>query len=87
MAGIYGIGSVVAALSSRENGPLACLLVTIVMAVFGGSQPRLPTVREWHMEWLWYMSPGVSSEFPFPCLVYPPLRRHKRSPTSMVECG
>jgi hypothetical protein len=57
--GIYGIGSVVAAVSSRENGPLVCLLVTIVIAVFGGSEPRLPTVKGWHMEWLWYMSPGV----------------------------
>ena len=59
-AGIYGIGSVVAAVSSRENGPLVCLLVTIVIAVFGGSEPRLPLVRGWHLEWLWYMSPGVS---------------------------
>ncbi|KAJ6043577.1 hypothetical protein N7499_006002 [Penicillium canescens] len=56
---IYGIGSVVAAVSSRENGPLVCLLVTIVIAVFGGSEPRLPTVKGWHMEWLWYMSPGM----------------------------
>ena len=47
-------------MSSRENGPLVCLLVAIVIAVIGGSELRLPTVKGWHMEWLWYMSPGVS---------------------------
>ncbi|GIC88963.1 uncharacterized protein Aud_005365 [Aspergillus udagawae] len=56
---IYGIGAIVAAVSSRENGPLVCLLATIVIAVFGGSEPRLPTVKGWRLEWLWYMSPGM----------------------------
>ncbi|KAJ5261332.1 hypothetical protein N7478_011927 [Penicillium angulare] len=56
---IYGLGSVAIAISSPANSPLVCLLMAIVIAVLGGSQPRLATVKNWHLEWLWDMSPGL----------------------------
>ncbi|KAJ5116658.1 hypothetical protein N7456_001006 [Penicillium angulare] len=56
---IYGLGSVAIAISNRANSPLVCLLMAIVIAVLGGSQPRLATVKTWHLEWLWDMSPGL----------------------------
>jgi Ca2+/Na+ antiporter len=59
---IYGIGSIVAAVTKRENSPLVCLLVTIVMGIFAGYAPRLAKVQEWHLAWFWYSSPGVSHE-------------------------
>ncbi|KFZ21953.1 hypothetical protein V502_02901 [Pseudogymnoascus sp. VKM F-4520 (FW-2644)] len=56
---IYGIGSIVAAVTKRENSPLVCLLVTIVMGIFAGYAPRLAKVQEWHLAWFWYSSPGM----------------------------
>jgi hypothetical protein len=61
---IYGIGSIVAAVTRRENGPLVCLLATIVSGMFSGYAPRLAKVREWHLVWFWYLCPGVSHENP-----------------------
>jgi ABC-type multidrug transport system permease subunit len=59
---IYGVGSIVAALTKRENGPLLCLLITIVLGMVSGYAPRLAKVQEWHLAWFWYLSPGVSYE-------------------------
>lgn len=57
---IYGLGSIVAGLTKRENGPLVCLLLAIIVGMFGGYAPRLGKAKEWHLEWLWYICPGVS---------------------------
>lgn len=57
---IYGVGTIVTAVTKRENGPLVCLLITIVMGIFSGYAPRLAKVQEWHLVWFWYLSPGVS---------------------------
>lgn len=57
---IYGLGSIVAALTKRENGPLACLLLAIVIGIFGGYAPRLAKAKEWRLAWFWYICPGVS---------------------------
>ncbi|KAL5346385.1 hypothetical protein ACLOAV_008655 [Pseudogymnoascus australis] len=56
---IYGLGSIVAALTKRENGPLACLLLAIVIGIFGGYAPRLAKVKEWRLAWFWYVCPGT----------------------------
>lgn len=57
---IYGLGSIVAAVLKRENGPLACLLLTIVIGMFAGYAPRLEKAKGWHLAWFWYICPGVS---------------------------
>ncbi|TVY43730.1 ATP-binding cassette sub-family G member [Lachnellula occidentalis] len=56
---IYGVGSIVAAVTKRENGPLVCLLITIVLGTFSGWAPRLAKVQEWNLGWFWYMCPGT----------------------------
>ncbi|OBT63398.1 hypothetical protein VE03_07124 [Pseudogymnoascus sp. 23342-1-I1] len=56
---IYGLGSIVATLTKRENGPLACLLLTIVIGIFGGYAPRLAKAKEWNLVWFWYLCPGT----------------------------
>ena len=56
-----------AALAKRENGPLGCLLLNIILAVLSGYAPRLATVKGWQLSWLWYMFPGVSCLKLTPC--------------------
>lgn len=56
---IYGLASVVAMLVKREDGPLIAVLCSLVLGVLGGVAPPLKTVKDWHLEWLWRMSPGV----------------------------
>ncbi|CRG82822.1 ABC transporter G family member 43 [Talaromyces islandicus] len=56
---VYGLGSIIAALTDSENGPLFSLLLNIVVAIFGGASPRLAIVKTWHLEWFWYMCPGL----------------------------
>ncbi|KAH8705416.1 putative ABC transporter [Talaromyces proteolyticus] len=56
---VYGLGSIIAAITDHENGPLFCLLLNIVIAIFGGASPRLATVKSWHLEWFWYLCPGL----------------------------
>lgn len=59
-AGVSGLGAIMAAVAKRGNGPLGCLLLSIVIAVLSGHAPRLETVKGWHLAWLWYLFPGVS---------------------------
>ena len=59
---VYGLGSIVATVTKRENGPLACLLLTIVIGIFGGYAPRLAKAKEWNLVWFWYLCPGVSCD-------------------------
>lgn len=56
---IYGLASIVAMLVKREDGPLIAVLCSLVIGVLGGVAPPLKTVKGWHVEWLWRMSPGV----------------------------
>ncbi|KAG8631658.1 hypothetical protein KVT40_000798 [Elsinoe batatas] len=56
---VYGVAGTVSVLVKREDGPLLALLVSLVLGVFGGVAPGLARVKEWGMEWLWRMGPGV----------------------------
>jgi ABC-type multidrug transport system ATPase subunit len=56
---IYGLASCIAMFVKRENGPLLAVLASLVIGVLGGVAPPLSTVKTWHMEWFWRLSPGV----------------------------
>lgn len=56
---IYGLASVVSMVVKREDGPLIAVLLSLIIGVLGGVAPPLSTVKTWHMEWFWRMSPGV----------------------------
>nr|OQO28977.1 hypothetical protein B0A51_03786 [Rachicladosporium sp. CCFEE 5018] len=56
---IYGLASFVAMVVKRENGPLLAVLASLVIGILGGVAPPLSKVKQWHLEWLWRLSPGV----------------------------
>lgn len=56
---VYGLASCVAMVVKRENGPLLAVLASLIIGVLGGVAPPLSTVKTWHMEWFWRLSPGV----------------------------
>lgn len=56
---VYGLASIVSMLVNRENGPLIAVLASLIIGVLGGVAPPLSTVKTWHMEWFWRISPGV----------------------------
>jgi hypothetical protein len=60
LSGIYGLGFIVSALVRREDGPLLCMLMSLITSALSGSAPRLSTVRDWHLVWFWYAWPAVS---------------------------
>lgn len=55
----YGLASCIAMVVKRENGPLLAVLASLVIGILGGVAPPLRTVKTWHMEWFWRLSPGV----------------------------
>ena len=56
---IYGLASIVSMFVKREDGPLIAVLCSLVLGILGGVAPPLSQVKEWNMEWLWRLSPGV----------------------------
>ncbi|OOQ84441.1 putative ABC transporter [Penicillium brasilianum] len=56
---IYGLGFIVSAIVSREDGPLLCMLLSLITSALSGSAPRLSTVRDWHLGWFWYAWPAT----------------------------
>lgn len=56
---IYGLASVVSMAVKREDGPLLAVLASLIIGILGGVAPPLRTVKGWHMEWFWRLSPGV----------------------------
>ncbi|KAJ5216671.1 uncharacterized protein N7469_011536 [Penicillium citrinum] len=56
---IYGLGFIVSALVRREDGPLLCMLLSLITSALSGSAPRLSTVRDWHLAWFWYAWPAT----------------------------
>ncbi|GAB7328195.1 hypothetical protein MBLNU13_g00219t1 [Cladosporium sp. NU13] len=56
---IYGLASCIAMVVKRENGPLLSVLGSLIIGILGGVAPPLRTVKTWHMEWFWRLSPGV----------------------------
>ncbi|CEL11657.1 hypothetical protein ASPCAL14757 [Aspergillus calidoustus] len=56
---IYGLGFLAAAVTRREDGPLLCMLLCLIISALSGCAPRLATVRSWHLAWFWYAWPAT----------------------------
>lgn len=56
---VYGLASIVSMLVKREDGPLIAVLASLIIGILGGVAPPLSTVKTWHLEWFWRLSPGV----------------------------
>ncbi|KAK0658519.1 hypothetical protein QBC41DRAFT_377522 [Cercophora samala] len=56
---IFGLASVVSMLVKREDAPLFATMLALIVGILSGAAPPLSSVRNWKMEWLWRMSPGV----------------------------
>ena len=56
---VYGLASIVSMVVKREDGPLIAVLASLILGILGGVAPPLSTVKTWHMEWFWRLSPGV----------------------------
>ncbi|KAL4944604.1 hypothetical protein BDV06DRAFT_220118 [Aspergillus oleicola] len=57
--GIYGLGFLVSAVTRREDGPLLCMLLCLIISALSGCAPRLSTVKKWHLAWFWYAWPAT----------------------------
>lgn len=56
---VYGLASCVGMLVKREDGPLLAVMCSLIIGILGGVAPPLSKVKDWHVEVLWRMSPGV----------------------------
>lgn len=44
----------------REDGPLLAIVVGLISGTLCGYGPSLFRIKQWHLEWIWRMCPGVS---------------------------
>ena len=56
---IYGLASIISMITRREEGPLIATMSSLIVGILSGVAPRLATVKNWHMLWLWRASPGT----------------------------
>ncbi|KAI1118600.1 hypothetical protein F5Y14DRAFT_220152 [Nemania sp. NC0429] len=56
---IYGLASVMSMIVRREDAPLFATMISLIVGILSGAAPPLSKVREWHLEWLWRLSPGT----------------------------
>ncbi|KAI0871078.1 hypothetical protein GGS24DRAFT_492514 [Hypoxylon argillaceum] len=56
---IYGLASVMSMIVRREDAPLLATMISLVVGILSGAAPALSKVEEWHLEWLWRLSPGT----------------------------
>ncbi|KAI1175188.1 hypothetical protein F4777DRAFT_338443 [Nemania sp. FL0916] len=56
---IYGLASVMSMIVRREDAPLFATMISLVVGILSGAAPPLSKVMEWHLEWLWRLSPGT----------------------------
>ena len=56
---IYGLASCVSMIVKREDGPLLAVMASLIIGILGGVAPPLSKVKDWKLEGLWRMSPGV----------------------------
>ncbi|KAL1843220.1 hypothetical protein VTJ49DRAFT_2551 [Mycothermus thermophilus] len=56
---IYGLASCVSMVAKRESAPLLATMTSLIIGILSGGAPSLNSVKTWHLEWLWRMSPGV----------------------------
>lgn len=57
--GICGLASCASVITSRQNGSLMAMIVSLISGGFGGYGPPLFTRKKWHLECLWRLCPGV----------------------------
>lgn len=43
----------------REDAPLFATMISLIVGILSGAAPPLSKVTEWHLEWLWRLSPGT----------------------------
>lgn len=51
--------SAVTVIVRREDAPLFATMISLVVGILSGAAPPLSKVKEWHLEWLWRLSPGT----------------------------
>ncbi|KAK4203485.1 hypothetical protein QBC40DRAFT_219430 [Triangularia verruculosa] len=56
---IFGLASAISMVVKREDAPLFATMIALIVGILSGAAPPLSSVRNWKMEWLWRMSPGV----------------------------
>ncbi|KAI0105211.1 hypothetical protein GGR51DRAFT_519907 [Nemania sp. FL0031] len=56
---IYGLASVMSMIVRREDAPLLATMISLVVGILSGAAPPLSKVEEWHLEWLWRLSPAT----------------------------
>lgn len=56
---VYGLASCVGMLVKREDGPLLAVMCSLIIGILGGVAPPLSKVKQWKIEFLWRLSPGV----------------------------
>ncbi|KAI0426267.1 hypothetical protein F5Y09DRAFT_70960 [Xylaria sp. FL1042] len=56
---IYGLASVMSMIVKREDAPLFATMISLIVGILSGAAPPLSKVKEWHLEWLWRLSPGT----------------------------
>ncbi|ORX93551.1 hypothetical protein BCR34DRAFT_629343 [Clohesyomyces aquaticus] len=56
---VYGLASCIGMIVKREDGPLLAVMASLIIGVLGGVAPPLSKVKQWNLEGLWRMSPGV----------------------------
>ncbi|KAI0547982.1 hypothetical protein F4679DRAFT_335093 [Xylaria curta] len=56
---IYGLSSIMSMIVRREDAPLFATMISLVVGILSGAAPPLSKVKEWHLEWLWRLSPAT----------------------------
>ena len=56
---IYGLASMISMIARQEDGPLLAVMASLIVGVLSGAAPPLRKVEQWHVGWLWKISPGV----------------------------
>ncbi|KAI1345386.1 hypothetical protein F5Y01DRAFT_323494 [Xylaria sp. FL0043] len=56
---IYGLASAMSMIVKREDAPLFATMISLIVGILSGAAPPLSKVKEWHLEWLWRLSPGT----------------------------
>ncbi|KAL5435564.1 hypothetical protein PMIN05_007233 [Paraphaeosphaeria minitans] len=56
---VYGLASCIGMVVKREDGPLLAVMASLIIGILGGVAPPLSKVKQWNIEFLWRMSPGV----------------------------
>ncbi|TRX90889.1 hypothetical protein FHL15_008293 [Xylaria flabelliformis] len=56
---IYGLSSIMSMIVRREDAPLFATMISLVAGILSGAAPPLSKVKQWHLEWLWRISPAT----------------------------